>query len=254
MGYPFVTGTGLDYLYLLQAAFTIWMLVDAYRRQADTVWFWVIFLVPFVGAWAYFFAVKLGDFTSLGGWFGGPRRLSLDELRYRAEQAPTLASQLELAECLMDRRQHGEAVPLLESALKREPEHCQVLYALAFCHTELGHPEKALPLLDQVMLRDRCWSDYRAWRLQIAARGQAGDGTGALEVSRELVRLAPTLEHRCLLAERLLAEGQPEEASAVLEESLEAHRYAPGPIRRRNRRWVSRARALRKRVHSQSGR
>lgn len=252
MGYPFLTGTGLDFLWLIQAAFTIWMLVDAYRRQADTIWFWVI-LVPFVGAWAYFFAVKVGDFTGFGSW-SGPRRLSLDELRYRAEQAPSLASQLELAECLMERRQHAEAVPLLEAALKREPEHCQVLYALAFCHNELGHPEIAMPLLDQVLVRDRCWSDYRAWRLLIASRGQSGDGLGALELSRELVRLAPTLEHRCLLAERLLAEGQGDEARAVLEESLEAHRYAPGPVRRRNRRWVSRARQLRKRVGSQSGR
>jgi len=62
------------------------------------------------------------------------------------------------------------------------------------------------------------------------------------------VRLAPTLEHRCLLVERLIADGLTDEAQSVLDESLEAHRYAPAPIRRRNRRWASHARQLGKRI------
>ena len=33
-------------LTLAQGAFTIWMLVDAYRRQAETFWFWVILFLP----------------------------------------------------------------------------------------------------------------------------------------------------------------------------------------------------------------
>ena len=41
-------------LYLLQAALTIWMLVDAHRRGVEFFWFWVIlFFQPF-GAWVYF--------------------------------------------------------------------------------------------------------------------------------------------------------------------------------------------------------
>jgi len=238
----------LEYLGLIQMALTIWMLIDAYRRQAEPIWFWIILLTWGVGAWVYFFVVKLPDF-SVGSLFAaGPRRPSLDELRYRAEQTPTLSSRLDLAEGLIDRGHHAEAIPSLEAARKQEPDHCQVLYLLALCHTEQGHPEKGLPLLDQVINRDRGWGDYAAWRLKVAARAQGGDSPGALAVSRELVRLAPTLQHRCLLVERLLADGLMEEARHLLDESLEAYRFAPGPVRRRDRRWAGHAKQLKKRV------
>lgn len=233
-------------IYLIQLAFTAWMLWDAYRRPADSYWFWLILLVPFVGAWGYFFLVKLEYYPDLAGLFFGPREPSLEELRFRAEQAPTLATDLALAEALMERNQHQEAVPHLESALKREPDNCQALYALAVCRVEQGHPEDAFGLLGQIIARDRCWADYSAWRLLIAARGQNGDGQGALAACRELVRFAPTMQFRCLLAERLMIEGQAEEAQAVLEEALETYRYSPGPIRRHNRRWARHARRLQK--------
>src|ERR1700736_3353864 len=98
------------------------MLWDAYRRPADAYWFWLILLVPVVGPWGYFFLVKLEYHPDLAGWFFGPHEPSLDELRFRAEQGPTLANDLALAEALMERNQHDEAVPYLESALKREPD------------------------------------------------------------------------------------------------------------------------------------
>ena len=52
-------------LSVAQTAFMVWMLVDAYRRQADGFWFLVIFFVPVAGAWAYFFAVKARDLQTL---------------------------------------------------------------------------------------------------------------------------------------------------------------------------------------------
>ncbi len=237
----------LDTLYPLTLALAVWMLIDAYRRQADPMWWWILLMSGGLGAWVYFFVVKLPDFA--GGRFPrfGPRPPSLDELRYRAEQTPTLTSRLEYAQGLIDRGQHAEALAPLEAALKQEPEHGQVLYALALCHTEQGHPDRALPLLDAVLRRDRGWGDYSAFRLKVAARAQGGDSPGALEAARELSRLSPTMQHRCLLAERLIAEGLVDEAREFLDESLEAHRFAPGPVRRRDRRWANRARQLRRR-------
>src|SRR5438093_1136148 len=136
-----------NYLWLPQLAFTAWMLVDCYRRHADYYWFWVILLFQPLGAWIYFFVVKLKDFSGSGGWSFFHPRPSLDELRYRAEQTPTLANHLELAQRLIERHEHPEAIPHLEAALQKEPDHCQVLYSLAVCHSEQGHPEQAMPLL-----------------------------------------------------------------------------------------------------------
>jgi hypothetical protein len=236
------------YLVLLQTAFTVWMLIDAYTRHAEPAWFWVVLLVPVVGAWAYFFLVKIGDFQggNLGSLFQS--RPSLAELRYRTEQAPTLANHLALAQRLVEREEYAEAVPHLDAARKTEPDHGQVLYLLALCHANEGRSDEALPLLERLVAREPRWSNYVAWRLLIQIRARSEDRPGTLAACRELVRLSPTLEHRCLLAEHLLEDGQAEEARNLLALALQEHYYASGPIRRSNRRWASHARRLLKRV------
>jgi hypothetical protein len=231
---------------LLQTAFMVWMLVDAYRRGAEYYWFWVILFLPGIGSWVYFFVVKVqsGDFAnlSLGGWFHrGP---SLDQLRYQADQTPTMANHLALGERLVELGRHDEAVPNLEAALKTEPDHGMALFCLATCYKALGRPTEAVSLLERLHKRDPRWGDYAALRLLIEVRDEIADHAGTLENCRELVRRAPTLQHRCLLAERLLEEGQTKEARILLDQALRDHDYAPGHVRRRNGRWIGQARRL----------
>jgi tetratricopeptide (TPR) repeat protein len=167
-------------------------------------------------------------------------------VRYKAEHIPTLANRLALAERLVEKKGFDEAIPPLETALKTEPDHGQILYLLALCHARLGRPAGALPLLEKLLARDPRWSNYVAWHLLIETHGAKGDGAGALKACRELLRLAPTLEHHCLLAEHLIQEGQADEARGLLDRSLRDHSFAPGAIRRRNRRWAGEARRLQK--------
>lgn len=232
------------FLSLVQTAFTIWMLVDSYRRGADGYWFWVILWLQPLGAWVYFFAVKARDLRRGVSLPSRQRRPSLDELRYRVQQTPTLIGHLTLADRLVERDGHAEAVPHLEAALAREPDHSQALYCLAICFMRQGEPNRAVPLLEKVVARDRAWSDYQAWRLLVDAHADCGDGPGALAACRDLARLSPTLRHRCLLASRLEKEGQAPEARDMLEQALQEHRFAPAPIRRRNRRWAAEASRL----------
>jgi hypothetical protein len=230
---------------LLQTAFMVWMLVDCYRRQADYFWYWII-LIPGVGAWVYFFAVKVraGDFR--GGGLGGVfnRGPSLRQLRYLAEQTPTHTNHLNLAERLVEHKLYAEAIPHLEAALKTDPDHGRALYCLALCHKEEGRPAQAVELLEKLLKREPRWSNYLGLRLLVEARAAAGDGHGAVESCRELARLSPTLENQCLLAERLLDLGQTLEAHDLLERALRDYDYAPGPVRRRNSRWAGEARRL----------
>jgi hypothetical protein len=246
----------LFYLYpilsLLQTAFMIWMLVDAYRRRAEWFWFFYILFLPFAGAWLYFFGVKLpsGDFSNFSA--GGLVRRSppLDHLRYLAEQTPTLTNRLNLAQRLIDLHNYEEAVPHLQAVLKSEPEHATARYSLASCYYELKRGSEAIPLLKTMLARDNSWGNYAGWRLLIAAQAEAGDEAGALESSRELARLSPTLQNSCLLAGRLLDHNQKIEAQVLLKRALHDHEYAPGHIRRRNGRWVAEARRLFRQIDS----
>jgi hypothetical protein len=236
------------YLSLAQTAFMIWMLVDAYRRQVDYFWYWIILFIPGIGSWAYFFVVKAGDFRglSLGSLF--QRRTSLEELRFRATETPTLANNLELAQRLVERGEHAEAIPYLEAVLKWEPDHPAALYSLAVCQKEQGVPEASIPLLEKLIARDARWSNDQARLLLIECHSLTGNASAALDACRELVRLAPCLQYQCMLAERLLAAGQHDESRALLDRALQEYAFAPGPIRRRNRRWAREAGRLQKQV------
>jgi hypothetical protein len=236
---------GFSPLYVMQVALTIWMLVDCHRRGVEPYWFWIILFFQPLGAWAYFFLYKVKDFTEVG-WLSNlfSRGPSLEELRHRAEQSPTVANRLDLAERLVKIEEYADAQPHLASVLDREPEHCRALFLLAHCHRNLGHAEQAVPLLQKLVARQPNWGDYEARRTLIAVCREVGDSTAALGHCRELARLAPSLQHRCLLGEQLLDMGETGEARKVVEDGLDEYRYLTGPSRRRDRRWVGTAKQL----------
>jgi hypothetical protein len=231
---------------LLQVAFTVWMMVDAYRRRAEPFWYWVILLFQPVGAWVYFFAVKFRTLrlSRIGPALSWERNLSLGELRHRVERAPTVANRFALADRLMEKGVHAEAVPHLEAVLAVEPDYCAALHALAECRLATGAADEAVAPLEKLLQRDHRWGNYRGWRTLIdvqLARGRAAD---ALTACRELEKRLPTLENKCLLAEHLLTNGTPAEAVPLLDQALADHQYAPWGARWRNWRWARAARRL----------
>jgi hypothetical protein len=240
----------LSPLWILQAVMTVWMLVDASRRGVDFWWFWIILVFQPFGAWAYFFLYKVKDFQGGHGWLTNlfHRPPSLEELRHRAERSPTVANRLDLGERLVQTGAYAEAVPHIEAMLAREPDHCRALHLLARCRRGLGAPAEAVPLLQKVIARHPTWEDYRAWHALIETCGEIGDREAVLKHCHELARLSPCLEHRCLLAEHLLATGDKGEARRVVEQGLDDYRYATGLSRRRDRAWVGKARQLLKQV------
>jgi hypothetical protein len=81
---------------LAQTIFMVSMAVHAYRRGSEQFWYWVIFFVPFIGAWVYFFAVVARELV---------------------KTSPTLRHKCILAEILIDINCQQEARALLERAL-----------------------------------------------------------------------------------------------------------------------------------------
>jgi hypothetical protein len=230
----------------LQGALTIWMLVDAQRRQVDYFWYWIILLLQPFGAWAYFAVYKVRDWNFSAGWLTGllHRPPSLEELRHRVHRFPTVANRMELGARLIDQRAYEEALPHVESMLAREPDHCQALLLAAECHRGLGRYEQAIAQLERVVARQPSMNNYQPLRKLLEVRQQAGDSAGALAACRHLARIAPILEHRYQLAELLDAAGEKNEAAKILETGLDDFRYLSGASRRRDRRWVGKARQL----------
>lgn len=235
---------------LLQLAFTIWMAVDAYHRRVDFFWYWVILLFQPIGPWIYFFAIKLPTLR-LGGFRSGPprqRKLSIDELTYRVERAPTVANRLALAERLMDHGAHAQAIPYLEAILAIESDYGIALHSLAECRLATGAADDAAGLLDRLIRKDYRWSNYRAWSTLISVHEARGQPAEALQTCREFEKRLPTLENKCLLAKHLVANGSAAEAAALLDRALEDLHYAPFRDRLHNYRWAREARRIRAKI------
>jgi hypothetical protein len=235
----------LSPFYLFQGALTIWMLIDASRRDINPYWFWIILVFQPIGAWAYFVLYKVKDFSTGSSWLTNlfTRRASLAELRYRVEQSPTTARHLELAERLVEAQEYEEAEAHLKSVLQHEPDHGTALFALAECYGHSNRPNEAVPLLLKLLSQRSNFRDYLAWRTLIETYQAAGNHPEAVAQARKLAQVVPSLENKCRLARSLDEAGDSVEARRVVEKGLEEHRFNPNPSRN-DRRWVGRAKQL----------
>jgi hypothetical protein len=218
---------GSSWWFYLQMAMTIGMLVHIYRSGAEQFWFWVVLFFQPIGAWIYFFAVFVRTFRFSGG-LSWERKLSLDELQYRAERAPTVHNRTALAQRFMEKDRHREAIPLLEAVLQMDDIYLQPRHDLALCRLACGQPMEAVAILKRLLERDPRWSTYRAWRTLIDAQLACHQPKEALKASRELARMAPNMENQCLLGEHLLECGETSEAIDVLRWA-NAGRIGAGP-------------------------
>lgn len=238
---------GSQWWFYGQMVLTIAMAIHVFRSGAEFYWFWIVIIFQPIGAWVYFFAVFLRGFFQGSSSSGEPwwqRKLSLDELRYRAERAPTVNNRIAYAEGLMAKGQHAEAVPLLEAVIAADQIHCQAMHDLALCHLACKEPVKAIALLKRLMQRDYRWSNYRGWHTLIDAHMANKDAVEALNACRELAKMVPTLENKCFLAEHLLANQHKAEVIELLDHALEDYAYLPFGKRLKNWRWARYARKL----------
>jgi hypothetical protein len=235
------------FLALAALAFNAWMMIDAYRRRAESYWLWIILGVP-GGSLAYFFMVKLKDreMKQLGRRVLASleRPPSPEVLRRRYEVSPSFANRLALAQGLGDAGRWVEAKSHFQALLESRPGDPDALYGLGVCELELGNPEAAALRLSEIVDTAPSYREYAAWPELAEALGRLGRGAEALELMRELVERAPWLAHQILLARQLDRAGASTEAVELLERALREYDESPRHVRRQNRALAREARRL----------
>jgi hypothetical protein len=229
-------GDDMTILYLLQAAFTIWMLVDAVRRRPILYWYVIIFL-PF-GPLVYFFAFKIHDYDL--GWLRrivspAPPPPSVAELRERLRRSPSVANRLLLASALHDAGEYAEAAESFGIVLEGRADDPDALYGLGRCRMELGEPEAAVELLSKLVAKSRTYRDYAACLELAEALTKAGRDDEAIDLLEGVVRSSPRPQHSVALARHLIAAARIERAQEVLREAIADHERSPAALRRRHR-------------------
>jgi hypothetical protein len=240
-------------LYLLQAAFTIWMLVDAVQRRPIVYWYVIIFL-PF-GPLVYFFAFKIHDYDL--EWLRRvvrqePPSSSIAELRERVRQSPSLHNRMRLANGLHDAREYAEAAAIFEEILDNRADEPDALYGLGRCRMELGEPEAAVELFSRLTAKNRAYHDYAACLELAEALAKAGSDDDAIELLEGVVRSSPRPQHRVALAKHLIAAARIEQAQEALREAVDDHERSAAAIQRRDRDAAREAAALLKSISSRA--
>lgn len=234
-------------LFLILVPLQIWMFVDAVRRRADTYWLWIIVGVP-GGALLYLFLVRLRDrdaqrltqrlLTAV------KRPESVERLRFRYAETPTIAARLVLAQALGDAGEWAEAREHFAGVLARRPEEHDALFGLGVCALELGDPQAARVAFEQLAEVHAGYRDFALYPELAEAYEKLGEPERSLELLRDLARREPRLAHVVLLAERLMKHRHRPEARDRLRAALRAYEDAAPYVRRSQRPWARRADAL----------
>jgi hypothetical protein len=237
-------------LFILQQAFSLWMLVDAVRRGCRSYWYLVV-LLPF-GEWAYFFMVKIHDpefdwirniFTRLT-----TRKVPIETLRRRVETAPTVESHMSLAVALWEDGNYESAQDQYAAARRLDDTDPDALRGVARCQIARGDHEAAAANLELLIDADPYHGDYVVWMDAAHALSCADRMLDALALLDRLVTTSPRLEHRALYAHYLLHADRPDTAREQLELGLFEYDEAPKFLQRRDRPWASKARRMLKEI------
>jgi len=245
-----IQGAFGNVLALAFGAFTIWMLIDAVRREA---WLWVIFifLCPLLNAPLYFFFVyrSAAPFVTRGFQLPGTfERSRIKALEAQIHHLDKAHHHLELGDIYFQQGKLDKALGCYSRALERDPADQDIRAHLGHCLLRLERPSEARPLLETVCAENPK-HDYGYSLMALGETYTAlGQTDAAIKTWGRVLEDNAYARARVQLAELHAAAGDKEAAKAEVREVLSDYAYAPAFQRKREAVWVKRAKRLLKRL------
>jgi hypothetical protein len=223
------------------------LIVHCIKTGRNTIWIWVLVLLPFAGAVAYIAVEVLPDLfrsrTAQRAQRSMKRALdpTADLRRYESEArvGGNVASLQRYADELTRQGRYDEAIAQYRKALTGLYEHDpNIMLGIAQAQFAKGDASAARQTLDDLI---RLNPDFRSPQGHLLyARALEGEGNiaKALDEYKVLATSYPGAEAGARYAQLLKSEGRGEEARKVAHEMLEAARIAPSHYRRAQREWL----------------
>jgi hypothetical protein len=218
------------------------------RRRPETYWLWIILMFGGVGALIYIVVEVVPDVGLLRGTFQVfPRRKRIKQLEGLVLDNPSVGNYEELGDLYLDDGQFARARECFDRVLARS-ESIDPFYHRALCEIALNDFSSAAADLARVVERDPKYDYQRAAGLHahvLAKIGQREQADALFTATLQLSTLSETqYNYACFLA----SEGRRDEASEWIERILRKKATMPDYIRRRERPWFRKAKALGKRL------
>jgi len=214
------------------------------RRRPDTYWLWIIVMFGGFGALAYIFIEVIPDFGLLRSSFQVfPRRKRIKQLEAMIVDNPSIGNYEELGDLYLDDGQFVKARECFDTVLARE-ESIDPLYRRGLCAIALNDFKAAVADLEKVTARDPKYDYQRAAGLQAYALGKIGERDKASNLFAEVTETSTLSETQYNYASFLAETGRTAEAREWAEKILRKKATMPDYIRRRERPWFRKAKAL----------
>jgi hypothetical protein len=214
------------------------------RRRPDTYWLWIILVFGGVGALAYIFIEVIPDFGLLRSSFQVfPRRKRIKALESMIVDNPSIGNHEELGDLYLDDGQFVKARECFDKVLARE-ESIDPLYRRGLTALALNDYPAAVADLEKVTARDPKYDYQRAAGLLAHALAKMGQRERAGALFAEVTETSTLSETQYNYASFLAETDRAGEAREWAERILRKKATMPDYIRRRERVWFRKTRAL----------
>jgi hypothetical protein len=214
------------------------------RRRPDTYWLWIILMFGGFGALAYIVIEVIPDFGLLRSSFQVfPRRKRIKALEGMIVDNPSIGNYEELGDLYLDDKQYVKARECFDKVLARE-ESIDPLYRRALVAIALNDFPAAVADLEKVTARDPKYDYQRAAGLQALALAKVGERDKAAALFADVTTTSTLSETQYNYASLLAETGRGTEAREWAERILRKKATMPEYIRRRERPWFRKTKAL----------
>jgi hypothetical protein len=214
------------------------------RRRPETYWLWIILMFGGVGALIYIVVEVVPDAGLLRGSFEVfPRRKRIRQLEALIIDNPSVGNYEELGDLYLDDGRFAKARECFDKVLARNSS-IDPLYRRALAAIALNDFTAASADLEQVLARDPKYDYLRAAGLRAHMLAKTNQRERADALFAETLQVSTLSETQYNYASFLSAEGRRDEAREWAERILRKKATMPDYIRRRERPWFRKARAL----------
>jgi tetratricopeptide (TPR) repeat protein len=222
------------------------------KRRPETYWFYVIIFLGPLGAGVYIVAEVIPDLGLLKGTFRGfGQRSRIQSLEMQVIDNPSAGNFEELAELYFEQKKYAKAREALNRAITARSDSPHAFYLRAKSALAMGDYAAAIPDLEYVVSKDPKFDYYRATGLLGDAWARTGDlGKAALYLG-PAAQFSTTPETLYNYANYLKLAGQKEAAREWTEKLIAKKRTLPSYMRRVERPWFRKGKALQKELAAQ---
>jgi hypothetical protein len=227
-------------------------IVHFIRRRPNTYWLWIILIGGGLGALVYIAAEVLPDVTLLRGSLTGlSRRRRIRELEAIVLDNPSVGNLEELADLYLDEGRFARARELYNKVISPRSDSLHPIYRRGLAAEALEDFSAAAADLERVVARDPKYDFHRAIALLAHALGRTRQPARAEELFKAATSISTLSETYYNYALFLAAQHRTSEAREWAQRILAKKPTMPGYLRRRERPWFRKAKALLKQLPAQ---